>query len=478
MDTESNNSESGTVSEPAGEDRSGREWIGYALIAAALIILIFSFATADPGVVGPTSGDLTLRVAQMTQMPGEPPTPRYREFLTVAHNEYREAYEQEPSPALIRRIALVSAELKQPAMPVFEQLTSPEIIEVMEQAERDALQEELAMWRDIYGIVQVAPDDVSEYERRIEALDLGPTRIYAIRQLYVAAGQPDQAQAAYQQALMRTLTRMAPVMAVWALLFIIGIPVLANFVRNRRRYFERIDEEPEGRMPSPRTLWSSFVVFLILFVLLQSVAAIVAVEQPVSYQVVALFGSYVLAGLLGLIWLSGKMRRENSDVTAIGFTTKNAGKNLLTGIAGYAALLPIVFVTLILIQIVERLFPGLPSPTHPAGPLIAEVAGQPVIILLFVLVAVMAPIFEEIFFRGALYYGLRVRFSVVAAVLLSGAVFAAVHPQLPLGFLPLFVLGAGFAVMLAITKSLIPAMVAHSINNILSFFLALFLLAD
>ena len=82
-----------------------------------------------------------------------------------------------------------------------------------------------------------------------------------------------------------------------------------------------------------------------------------------------------------------------------------------------------------------------------------------------------APFFEELFFRGALYGALRRRFGAALGVLASAALFAALHPQLPLGFLPIFFLGAVFAVIYEWRQSLIPGMVFHGVHNGLLFLL-------
>ena len=82
------------------------------------------------------------------------------------------------------------------------------------------------------------------------------------------------------------------------------------------------------------------------------------------------------------------------------------------------------------------------------------------------------PIVEEITFRGVLYRGLRVRpvggsalGSIAIGGLVSGFIFAAIHPR---GWVAIPALGAiGFAMALAREwrGSLIAPMVMHAINN-------------
>lgn len=78
---------------------------------------------------------------------------------------------------------------------------------------------------------------------------------------------------------------------------------------------------------------------------------------------------------------------------------------------------------------------------------------------------VWAPIVEETLFRGALYRFLRTRIGVVAAVLLSAAVFGAIHPYGGTGLVHVAVLGVLFACLREWRGSLIAPVVAHALHN-------------
>ena len=88
-----------------------------------------------------------------------------------------------------------------------------------------------------------------------------------------------------------------------------------------------------------------------------------------------------------------------------------------------------------------------------------------------VLVCVLAPIAEEIFFRGFMFRVFSDRLGVAAGVLLSSAVFGLAHlPGSPIETgLSLFALGVGFALLRWKTGSLLPSMALHAANNSLSF---------
>lgn len=80
---------------------------------------------------------------------------------------------------------------------------------------------------------------------------------------------------------------------------------------------------------------------------------------------------------------------------------------------------------------------------------------------------VFAPIFEEIAFRGLLYAILRRRLSFAPAALLSASVFALAHGYGLIGFISVLWSGFLWAWVYEKTGSLIPGMIAHSMNNLL-----------
>ncbi|MGH7168139.1 MAG: lysostaphin resistance A-like protein [Nitrospiraceae bacterium] len=79
---------------------------------------------------------------------------------------------------------------------------------------------------------------------------------------------------------------------------------------------------------------------------------------------------------------------------------------------------------------------------------------------------VMAPVFEEMVFRGLLFATLRRKFGWTASALVSTAVFASAHGYGALGFASVFWTGVLWAWAYEKTGSLLPGMVAHSINNL------------
>jgi membrane protease YdiL (CAAX protease family) len=76
----------------------------------------------------------------------------------------------------------------------------------------------------------------------------------------------------------------------------------------------------------------------------------------------------------------------------------------------------------------------------------------------------VAPIAEEICFRGLLYPALRHRLGRVVAILLTSVAFALIH-QPPTTWVPIAILGAVLAYLVEGTGSILPAIAAHAVFN-------------
>jgi membrane protease YdiL (CAAX protease family) len=87
-----------------------------------------------------------------------------------------------------------------------------------------------------------------------------------------------------------------------------------------------------------------------------------------------------------------------------------------------------------------------------------------------VLVCVMAPIAEELFFRGFCFTALRRWLGLVPGALLTGLIFGGIHAgSADVVFLPpLAFLGMALCVLYYRTGSLLPCMVLHAFNNALA----------
>jgi membrane protease YdiL (CAAX protease family) len=79
---------------------------------------------------------------------------------------------------------------------------------------------------------------------------------------------------------------------------------------------------------------------------------------------------------------------------------------------------------------------------------------------------VVAPVVEEVFFRGFVFAGLCRRYNWQKAALISSALFAVIHLQ-PLSVIPIFILGYIFAYLYHRSNSIWPAILMHVSTNAL-----------
>jgi membrane protease YdiL (CAAX protease family) len=115
-------------------------------------------------------------------------------------------------------------------------------------------------------------------------------------------------------------------------------------------------------------------------------------------------------------------------------------------------------------------FPNSPltGPTN-LDQLTQEVHQMPLVVGATLLAAVLvAPICEEIFFRGFLLMGLRNSMPTWLAILLTSLVFAVAHLS-PGSFVLLFILAIILGILRVTTNSLWPGIILHALNNALGF---------
>ncbi|MFH0801619.1 MAG: type II CAAX endopeptidase family protein [bacterium] len=140
----------------------------------------------------------------------------------------------------------------------------------------------------------------------------------------------------------------------------------------------------------------------------------------------------------------------------------------LAGFGGFLGALPLVTIAAVLSRL---LFKGVNFSSNPVIPLIAGRMNFWDQALLFLLVACLAPLFEEILFRGLIYGVLRKTLKPWPAILLVSFLFSFLHVD-PAGLLPIFVLGVLLAWLYERTGSLLSSVVLHALWNGLVFFLA------
>jgi uncharacterized protein len=129
------------------------------------------------------------------------------------------------------------------------------------------------------------------------------------------------------------------------------------------------------------------------------------------------------------------------------------------------ATLWVVPVSLLVALLVNASWVSLVHPAQQASAFPRTATG---IVLAFVTICVLAPVFEETFFRGFLFQGLEGSMGTLWAALLSGAIFAAVHLEVT-QFVPLFAAGVLLAWTFRRTGSIWANIALHMVYNLIPF---------
>ena len=228
-----------------------------------------------------------------------------------------------------------------------------------------------------------------------------------------------------------------------------------------------LPDGPEGGVALtavPWTLGGAGMLILAMFAMTMVAAVLADFARRMGLTGVAFtlfLGLALSAGylvLLGVVWLVARWNEVAFD-EAVGIrpasTRAFLGGVLLAVVAGRVA----AGVWGVALQYFDVTLPGQdidPSRLFPPG-----VVG---IVMAFVVAVVLAPLTEEIVFRGILLSSLDRRWGATAAIVGSSALFAAMHVS-PYAIPPIFVLSLVLGWLFVRTRSLTVCIVAHAAFN-------------
>jgi membrane protease YdiL (CAAX protease family) len=170
------------------------------------------------------------------------------------------------------------------------------------------------------------------------------------------------------------------------------------------------------------------------------------------------FQMVMQGGLLTGLWWWFRQRRI-SWAAAFGSVRSGVG----TGAVVYLALFPVLFLLTVLQERLCRLFQWKLTP-QPIPEMFITTDSTAVVALLTVFALVIAPVVEEIYFRGLAYPALKQRLGPDRALLVVSAVFALIHCHVP-SLVPLFGLALGLGVAYEISGSLAAPITLHVLFN-------------
>jgi len=210
--------------------------------------------------------------------------------------------------------------------------------------------------------------------------------------------------------------------------------------------------------------------FILLKVSTGAVASVVSDETALWF---ALCAQWALIPLIFWPVARGVSFRDTMAMFGL-HRGRGIAREMAAGFLGYLACLPLLLggiITTIVLMFIYKAFRaamGLGEPPMPHNPVLDLASGKTgplLVIMVFLLASLWAPLVEEVVFRGALYRHLRSRITVGMAAVLTALGFGLMHgyPIIMLG--PVIALGAGFALMREWRGSIIASMTAHCIHN-------------
>jgi membrane protease YdiL (CAAX protease family) len=322
----------------------------------------------------------------------------------------------------------------------------------------------------VYDPKPQPPEDLRRARQTLLARGDWPARL-ALVDLYRRLGDIPRARSAERWAAVADL-RFGLLTLLMALIY--GYLLIQGGVVLVIALFRWLFQRGGGARPTlarpPWTALDGSMVALILAIVVVAVtwvsAQAVRRAGPgvVSYPLPALWlvGSYLVSTGLALAAMRWRMGNLQRPLDALGLRGAPTWRALRQGVWGYGV--AVALFALVALVVGDDLSHLLPAQMGARGLQTANLA------LYFLLTVIVAPLAEEILFRGFLFAGLRQRLNLPAAALLSSLVFGSAHLGLAVwSIAAVAVMGAFFAYLYERTGSLWPSVVAHTLHNLLAF---------
>lgn len=324
------------------------------------------------------------------------------------------------------------------------------------------------------GLWSTPPRLLPDAEAQLQRSLSGWFRYQALAQLYQLQQRQDtlaSLQAQEQASARSALVRLALVGLMPTLGSLMGLTLLIGWAGLRfwKKSPELAENQPDWSVP-----WAGDTIWQVMVLWFTGFFAVSLLIVPLVVQLLGLnpvnFGSRTQA-LFALVSYSALM--------ATGFTILyrclkpfvaqpfrwlpldwQRRRWILWGVGGYLVALPLVIVVSLINQRLLEQGGG----ANPLLEIILRSQDNFTIAILFLMVAVLAPVFEETLFRGFFLTSLTRYLPTWGAILASGILFAVAHLNLS-DILPLTALGIVLGVVYTRSRNLLASMLLHSIWN-------------
>jgi membrane protease YdiL (CAAX protease family) len=244
-----------------------------------------------------------------------------------------------------------------------------------------------------------------------------------------------------------------------------------NMFLSERRY-DGVEEVPWTLRQTLLGILFTLVPWLIFAFALSSLNAGVAREEPLTFNadlvnaIITFLVASLIEGafLVAPLYFARRVYREQSarwhlTFQALGFRRFKVGRTL-------AWIIGLFFVILLLNVLYQLIITTFHLPIHTNDQVILERGRTAPITTYAILLAsvLIAPLCEEVFFRGFVFTGFLQGMSAGLAVVLSALVFAVAHADTG-SFIVLLSIGIALAFLRWRTRSLWPGIILHVLNN-------------
>lgn len=211
------------------------------------------------------------------------------------------------------------------------------------------------------------------------------------------------------------------------------------------------------------SFFAAQLFIVVLFLLLESAGITIVVNQTVLQATMAAVVYIVTLGvLIGVPWWVKKRKTSRKEVGLTGLPT---WADLGLGPAGFVVYL---LASAAVVSLVGALIPAFDvSQVQETG--FEGLSLQYEYLLAFATLVVLAPIAEEILFRGYLYGKLRKVIPLWLAILVTSVIFGFVHFQWNVG-VDVFVLSIVACILREVTGTIWAGILLHMIKNGLAFY--------
>lgn len=206
------------------------------------------------------------------------------------------------------------------------------------------------------------------------------------------------------------------------------------------------------------------IIVVFLFKGLEKPIMILLQNYQISHAklVFILLGTLIQAfSLAGLVLLFTYIRGGTSK--ELGLAKDNLGKNVLIGIGGGFMLLFLIIIVSIFISIIAY-YLGIPQKPQIIVEIFQQLKSREGLLIALLMGSVLAPLSEELYFRGFTYPLLKAHWGSWPAMLVTSLFFATLHFDW-LRLIPLTLGALGLNLLYERTGSLFTSIVAHSVWN-------------